>query len=134
MSTRLSHNHFQWFLSIQETFSSFVKDEITIRQLANDFCMLGAGRNLQDDGTLAWPEDRVEQEFNEIIHAMCTDYGVLGVLRGHFAYDAELSEDNDLKIATKPYDKDLVAFLTPKPDPRYFSSDYCHAYTSEHYS
>tara|TARA_Y100001970_G_scaffold289608_1_gene420555 strand:- start:1737 stop:2120 length:384 start_codon:yes stop_codon:yes gene_type:complete len=127
MTERLSHNHFQWVLSIQDTFSKFVKNEITIRQLANDFCMLGAGRKFLDDNTLAWPEDRFEQEFNEIIHAMCVDYGVLGILRGHFAYDTELSEDHSLKIATKPYDKDLVDFLAPKPDPRYFSSDYCHA-------
>jgi len=122
MNTRLSHNHFKWVLSIQETFSKFVKDEITTRELANDFCMLGAGKQFKDDNTLTWPEDSLTQEYNEIIHAMCVDYNVLDILRGYFTYDSELNDEHHLKIASKPYDLDLVKFLMPNPDTRYFTT------------
>ena len=51
-----------------------------------------------------------------------TSYKVtfLNELRGFFIYDSELDEEHSLKIATKPFDKALVDFLSEDPDPRYF--------------
>ncbi len=84
--------------------------------------MLGIGKqhNLVSDTYEFTPNDSVQLEMNEIIHSMLKGERVLNELRGFFIYDSELDEEHSLKIATKPFDKELVDFLSEDPDPRYF--------------
>ena len=118
----LNSNRFQWVLSFSRDVANFLSGEDSLRTLANSLCMLGIGKDF-NEATETYeftPNDSVQLEMNEIIHSMLKGERVLRELRGFFTYDSELDEEHPLKIASKPYDKDLVAFLSEDPDPRYF--------------
>lgn len=125
----LQHNRFQWVNSFADQIQQYHKGEITLRSLTNSFVMLGCGKILDEaNSILIFPTSEVDLEMNEIIHHMLKDEGVLGELRGFLTFDCSVPEEVSLeqpysKIASTPFDQDLVEFLRAKPDPRYFTKN-----------
>ena len=118
MPYNLDYNHFNYVRSFEREIQSHLENP-DLPYLANQLAMMGCGRNFLDDGTLVWPHESLDQQFNEMVHHLLKEYKLLDTLRGFFEYDCLLDEDNDCKVLSKGADKDIVAFLAENPDPRY---------------
>ena len=116
----LNYNHFSYLRGFESDLVDN-KNNPDLVQLANRLAMLGAGKQFNDDGSMEWPSDRLDQEFNEMVHHLLKEYKLLDTLRGFFEFDCTLDEENDHKVLAKGADKDIVAFLVDDPDPRYFT-------------
>ena len=118
----LISNRFRWVLSFSSDLRDYLDGKNPLRSLADSLCMMGVGKDWNDASKTYefTPNDSVQLEMNEVVHSMLKDERVLDELRGFFTYDSELDGEHPLKIASKPYDEDLVAFLSEEPDPRYF--------------
>ena len=119
MAYDLTYNHFEWVRSFEREIKSHLENP-NLPYLARQFAMMGCGRNYLD-GTMVWPHESLDQQFNEMAHHLLQEYNLLDTLRGFFEFDCILDEDNPSKLLSKGADKDLVAFLVGEPDPRYFT-------------
>lgn len=115
-----SNNRFSYVLSFGDSLRDFNEGKIDLKTLASDLAQMGVGKIFDKDNTLRYPTQDCDLEYNEMIHSMLSGEGVLLELRGFFEYDCLLDEEHDLKLLSKPYDKDMVAFLKAESDPRYF--------------
>ena len=122
MSYNIMYNHFAYLSGFESDLLDH-KNNPDIAHLALRLAMLGAGKQFNDDGSMEWPSDRIDQEFNEMVHHLLKEYKLLGTLRGFFEFDCMLDEENDHKVLAKGADKDIVAFLVDDPDPRYFTQE-----------
>ena len=64
MPYNLNYNHFSYLRG----FEIDLKNNPDLAHLANSLAMLGAGKQFNDDGSMEWPSDRLDQEFNEMVH------------------------------------------------------------------
>jgi hypothetical protein len=115
----LNYNHFNYVRSFESEIKSHL-EKPDLPYLARQFAMMGCGRNFLD-GTLVWPHESLDQQFNEMVHHLLKEYKLLDTLRGYFEFDCTLDEDNPNKVLVKGSDKDIVSFLVDDPDPRYFT-------------
>tara|TARA_A100001388_G_scaffold268851_1_gene244437 strand:- start:232 stop:603 length:372 start_codon:yes stop_codon:yes gene_type:complete len=120
MSYDLNYNYFQYLRGFEDEIKSHLKDP-NLPYLANQLAMMGVGKKFNDDGSMEWSSDRLDQQFNEMTHHLLKEYKLLDALRGFFEFDCRLDEDNDHKVLAKGADEDIVAFLVDDPDPRYFT-------------
>lgn len=120
MSYNIIYNHFSYIRGFERDLADNKKNPNLVH-IANSLAMLGAGRVFNEDGSLEWPSDRLDQEFNEMVHHLLKEYNLLEILRGFFEYDCTLDEENENKILANGADEDIVTFLIENPDPRYFS-------------
>jgi len=122
MSYEIKYNHFSYLITFKDDLVDHKKNPDLVH-LANRLAMLGVGKQFNDDGSLDWPSNRIDQEFNEMVHYLLKEYKLLDTLRGFFEFDCTLDEDTVHKVLAKGADEDMVAFLVDDPDPRYFTQE-----------
>lgn len=120
MSYNITYNHFSYLRGFESDILDH-KNDPNLSHLANRLAMLGAGKQFSEDGTMEWPSDSLNQEFNEMVHYLLKEAGLLSTLRGYFEFDCTLDEDNPNKVLCNGADRDMVEFLKDDPDPRYFT-------------
>ena len=122
MSYNIIYNHFSYLRGFESDLVDN-KNNPDLVQLANRLAMLGAGKQFNDDGSMEWPSDRLDQEFNEMVHHLLKEYKPLDTLRGFFEFDCTLDDENAHKVLASGADRDMVEFLVDDPDPRYFTQE-----------
>ena len=122
MSYDLNYNYFSYLRGFERELVDNKKNPNLV-QIANSLAMLGAGKQFNDDGSMEWPSDRLDLQFNEMVHHLLIEYKLLDTLRGFFEFECTLDEDHDHKLFAKGATEDMVAFLMDKPDPRYFTQE-----------
>ena len=73
MSYDLNYNHFNYVLSFELEIKCHLNTP-DLPYLANQLAMMGCGKKFLDDGTLVWPHENLDQQFNEMVHHLLKEY------------------------------------------------------------
>ena len=82
------------------------------------------GKSYNDSNTLDFPQNVVDQQMNEIVHALLKNAGLLDVIKGYLMHDATLSDTYPNKLILNKDLDNHIDFLSHNPDPRYFTKKF----------